>query len=108
MTECELRRLPDGLGHDAKEAQALKPLRRAFSRMQRLSEAERARLAESAKVSKALSIALAMRDELVALWDRSTASKEQLVQQLEDWCRRAEASGVAPLADFSRRLRCYA
>jgi stearoyl-CoA desaturase (delta-9 desaturase) len=27
---------------------------------------------------------------------------------LQDWCHRAETSGVAPLADFSRRLRSYA
>jgi stearoyl-CoA desaturase (Delta-9 desaturase) len=49
-----------------------------------------------------------MRDELVCLWDRSMATTEQLVARLEDWCRRAEASGVRPLAEFSRRLRCYA
>ena len=36
------------------------------------------------------------------------ASKEQLVRRLQDWCRRAEASGIRPLAEFSRRLRCYA
>jgi stearoyl-CoA desaturase (delta-9 desaturase) len=49
-----------------------------------------------------------MRHELVALWERSSASKEQLLRQLQDWCRRAEASGVAPLVDFSQRLRSYA
>jgi stearoyl-CoA desaturase (delta-9 desaturase) len=42
------------------------------------------------------------------LWDRSSASKEQLLRQLQDWCRRAEASGIAPLVDFSHRLRSYA
>jgi stearoyl-CoA desaturase (Delta-9 desaturase) len=49
-----------------------------------------------------------MRDELAALWQRSTASKEQLVKQLEDWCHRAENSGIVALEQFSRRLRCYA
>ena len=98
----------DRLGAWSHEAKALKSIRRALPRVQRLSEAEKARLAEAAKGSTALSVALSMRDELVAIWDRSTASKEQLVQQLEDWCRRAEASGVPPLADFSRHLRCYA
>ena len=49
-----------------------------------------------------------MRHELAALWERSNASKEQLVRQLQDWCRRAEASGIAPLVDFSERLRSYA
>jgi stearoyl-CoA desaturase (delta-9 desaturase) len=50
----------------------------------------------------------AMRRELMALWARSTASTGQLVAQLQDWCRRAEASGVEPLVAFSQRLRSYA
>ena len=49
-----------------------------------------------------------MRDELAGMWARSTASKEQLVHRLEDWCQRAEASGIAALKEFSLRLRCYA
>ena len=46
--------------------------------------------------------------ELMTLWERSTASKEQLVRRLQDWCRRAETSGIRPLVEFSQRLRCYA
>ena len=46
--------------------------------------------------------------ELKTLWERSTASKEQLVDRLQSWCRRAEASGVGQLVEFSRRLRSYA
>ena len=49
-----------------------------------------------------------MRRELAALWERSTASREQLLKQLQDWCQRAEASGIAPLREFSMRLRSYA
>ncbi|MEN3354220.1 MAG: hypothetical protein V7640_2378 [Betaproteobacteria bacterium] len=60
------------------------------------------------KASSRLATVYTMRDELAALWQRSTASKEQLVHQLEDWCRRAEASGIDALQTFSRRLRCYA
>jgi len=48
-----------------------------------------------------------MRQELIALWERSSASTEQLAHQLEDWCARAEASGIIGLQEFSRRLRCY-
>ncbi len=60
------------------------------------------------KANTRLATVYTMRDELAALWQRSTASKEQLVHQLEDWCRRAEASGIEALQAFSRRLRCYA
>jgi stearoyl-CoA desaturase (delta-9 desaturase) len=60
------------------------------------------------KASSRLTTVYTMRDELSALWQRSTSSKEQLVHQLEDWCKRAEASGIEALQHFSRRLRCYA
>jgi len=96
------------LGHWSSEAETLKRFRGAMLRMQQLSDAERARLGEALKKSRALSTALAMRQELTALWERSSASTEQLVRQLQDWCRRAEASGIQPLVDFSHRLRSYA
>jgi stearoyl-CoA desaturase (delta-9 desaturase) len=69
---------------------------------------ERAGLDEVLGKSKVLATIYSMRQELSALWARSTASKEQLLQQLEDWCRRAEASGIASLREFSRTLRGYA
>ena len=49
-----------------------------------------------------------MRQELNALWERSTDSSEQLLARLQDWCQRAEASGIAPLAQFSVQLKRYA
>jgi stearoyl-CoA desaturase (delta-9 desaturase) len=49
-----------------------------------------------------------MRQELVALWGRSTASSEQLVRQMQLWCQKAEASGIEALARFSLQLRSYA
>lgn len=49
-----------------------------------------------------------MRVELGLIWERSSVSREQLVCQLQDWCIRAEASGIQTLYDFSRRLRSYA
>ena len=69
---------------------------------------EATRLAEALKKSRALATVVAMRQELISLWERSSASKEQLLRQLQDWCRRAEASGVQALVDFSSRLRSYA
>jgi stearoyl-CoA desaturase (delta-9 desaturase) len=49
-----------------------------------------------------------MRVELSAIWGRSHSSREQLLQQLQDWCARAEASGIKALQEFSMRLRSYA
>ncbi len=51
---------------------------------------------------------MTMREELTALWTRSHVTREQLVEQLADWCQRAEASGIHALQRFSRTLRAYA
>ena len=91
-----------------RDAEVLRSLKRALLRGQALAGAESAKLSEALKHSRALEITLAMRQELHGMWERSNASKEQLVRQLQDWCRRAEASGLAPLVDFSQRLRSYA
>jgi stearoyl-CoA desaturase (delta-9 desaturase) len=47
-----------------------------------------------------------MRQELSALWSRSSATRsaDQLLEQLRDWRARAERSGVAALREFARRL----
>jgi stearoyl-CoA desaturase (delta-9 desaturase) len=91
-----------------RDAEVLRSLKRALLRGQALAGAESVRLTEALKNTRALATVIAMRHELAALWERSHASKEQLLRQLQDWCHRAEASGVAPLVDFSTRLRSYA
>lgn len=58
--------------------------------------------------SKVLKTMHEMRVELGSIWMRSNSSREQLLQQLQDWCSRAEASGIKSLQDFSLRLRSYA
>jgi stearoyl-CoA desaturase (delta-9 desaturase) len=61
-------------------------------------------LAQSDRLAKVCS----MREELEALWARSTVSHEQLLKQLQDWVACAEASGIRQLEEFSLRLRSYA
>ncbi|MEJ7670811.1 MAG: fatty acid desaturase [Casimicrobiaceae bacterium] len=73
-----------------------------------LPDVERTKLAAAMATSKALATIYAMRQELGSLWERSTESSEQLLARLQDWCHRAEASGIAPLAQFSINLRRYA
>ena len=48
---------------------------------------------------------VAMREELRALWTRTNVSAEQLVADLQAWCRKAEESGIAALQEFSIKLR---
>ena len=98
----KLRRSAPG---DAQALETVKPLLDRDEKI--LGETERRRLAEALPKSRALQTVYAMRRDLAALWGRSLASREQLVEQLQNWCQRAEASGIRSLAEFSQRLRSY-
>jgi len=102
----ELGKLRRFAPHDA---HVLQSLQRWLHRDEKsLCETERADLNMGLSKSRALHTVYSMRSELVSLWERSSVSREQLVRQLQDWCHRAEASGIRHLEEFSRRLRCYA
>jgi stearoyl-CoA desaturase (Delta-9 desaturase) len=73
-----------------------------------LSAENRATLQETLKQSNKLDTIYTFRQDLAKLWERSTLSKEELVAKLEDWCKRAEATGIQQLQQFSRQLRSYA
>ncbi|NDG16257.1 MAG: acyl-CoA desaturase, partial [Betaproteobacteria bacterium] len=46
-----------------------------------------------------------MREELRQMWLNTHASRAQLALDLQQWCQRAEQSGVTALRDFSMQLR---
>jgi stearoyl-CoA desaturase (delta-9 desaturase) len=48
---------------------------------------------------------IAMREELRQLWTRTNVSAEQLVADLQAWCKKAEESGIAALQEFALKLR---
>ena len=58
--------------------------------------------------SHSLATLYAMRAELTAVWNRTNASREQLVADLQSWCHKAEASGIRQLQELSIRMRSYA
>ena len=74
----------------------------------KLEAPQRQQLIELFAHSKTLETMHQMRVELGGIWERSHASRDQLLQQLQDWCTRAEASGIRALQEFSLRLRTYA
>ncbi len=65
----------------------------------------RAQVDAAVGASPSLAKLVAMREELRQLWTRTNVSAEQLVADLQAWCRKAEESGIAALRDFSLRLR---
>ena len=55
--------------------------------------------------SPSLTKLVTMREELRQLWTRTNVSAEQLVADLQAWCKKAEESGIAALQDFALKLR---
>ena len=95
----------------AKDRSASGRLRRAKSllcRDETLQNAEtrhaRSRLLADSHV---LAVIYQARLELQELWDNHTASKDELLSALREWCSKAEASGIEALQEFSLRLRSY-
>jgi len=98
------------LKHKAElETRFLKSSRKLLQREPgKLEVSQKAQLIELFKHSKALETMHQMRVELGAIWERSHSTRDQLLHQLQDWCARAEASGIKSLQEFSLRLRSYA
>ena len=73
-----------------------------------LADAQRARLATAFAHSDALKKLYQARQDLAAIWARSTESQDQLAARWQAWRKNAEGSGVAPLQAFSNRLARFA
>ncbi len=87
----------------------LRAARRVIGRDRDMLDANaNALLDEVARRHPLLGQLLRMREELKAVWEHSSASAEQLRAQLQDWCQRAEHSGIGALRELSLRLRSYA
>lgn len=65
----------------------------------------KALVARTAAGTPALAKLVAMREELRQLWTRTNVSSQQLVADLQAWCKKAEESGIAALQEFSLKLR---
>ena len=102
----EISKLREVAPEEARILRSLKPWLNQNEKM--VPASERQKLAEVLPKSRVLMTMITMRRELAAVWGRSAATRDQLVKQLQDWCQRAESSGIRPLAEFSQRLRRYA
>jgi stearoyl-CoA desaturase (Delta-9 desaturase) len=47
------------------------------------------------------------RHQLQAVWQKRTATREELFAELSDWCKRAEESGIEVLRQFAQQMRSY-
>jgi stearoyl-CoA desaturase (Delta-9 desaturase) len=93
-----------------KEKQAdLSPLKAAKRWLHRdddrVPAAARPHLAQARAAHPVLDKMVTMREELRQMWLNTSQSREQLANDLQGWCRRAEESGIVALQQFSMRLR---
>jgi len=73
----------------------------------KLPAAEQHSLSDMMKRSGVMKTLVEMRSELLATWERSSASREQMLVHLQDWIHRAEASGIHALQEAAIRMRSY-
>ena len=71
----------------------------------RIPQGVKPQVAQALAQSPTLAKLVAMREELRQLWTRTNVSADQLVVDLQAWCKHAEGSGVAALREFSLKLR---
>jgi stearoyl-CoA desaturase (delta-9 desaturase) len=102
----ELRRLSLPAAEKERFASLRRWLRKSDVRA--IPPAQQQTLRELLGRSGALRTLVDMRTELAAIWERGTASREQMVTNLQDWIARAEASGIRVLQEAALRMRSYA
>jgi stearoyl-CoA desaturase (delta-9 desaturase) len=92
------------------DRQRFAALRRWLRRsdVQSMPPVEQQTLRELLGRSRAMRTLVEMRTELAAIWGRGTASRDQMLAQLQDWIARAEASGIRALQEAALRIRSYA
>ncbi len=73
----------------------------------RMTDEARRRLQSVLNDSQALQTVYEFKQQLQAIWNQRSASQEKLLQALQDWCRKAEATGIRSLVEFAQTLRSY-
>jgi stearoyl-CoA desaturase (delta-9 desaturase) len=72
-----------------------------------IDDASRQELDKVLAESNTLQTVYAFRKQLQEIWMKTAANNEQLLQALQEWCQRAEATGIKALQDFADSLKNY-
>jgi stearoyl-CoA desaturase (delta-9 desaturase) len=72
-----------------------------------LDETSRQRLEAMLAQNQALKVVYDFSQRLQTIWQYKSASQENLIQALQDWCHNAEQTGIEALQEFARTLRAY-
>lgn len=69
-----------------------------------LDEASQQKLSQILHTHQLLALVYRFRDDLQAIWNRTTASQRELLEALQTWRQQAEATGVTALRNFAIHL----
>jgi len=64
-------------------------------------------VAEVLESNQTLALVYQYRIKLQDIWNRTTANQKELLDALQEWCKQAEATGIAALRNFSASLSRY-
>lgn len=72
-----------------------------------VSHFERNMLASLLKKQASLRKVYYFRMKLQSIWNKTAASQKELIDSLQEWCKRAENSGILALEKFAVQLKTY-
>ncbi|MBC7955428.1 MAG: fatty acid desaturase [Cytophagales bacterium] len=102
----EVKRLKSEGAHGSKKLADMRLARRWLHRdADKIPTHLKAQVDSALDHSPTLVKLVTMREELRLLWTRTNVSAEQLVTDLQAWCKKAEESGIAALQEFALKLR---
>jgi stearoyl-CoA desaturase (delta-9 desaturase) len=73
----------------------------------RLDAAARVQLDSMLSQSQTLATVYQFRERLQGIWELNTPSQDDLLRALQEWCRQAEATGIAALQRFAENLKGF-
>ncbi|ALP53269.1 aminotransferase [Candidatus Tenderia electrophaga] len=86
----------------------LKRARKALVRNEALLDSrDRQALSQALENSEQLQVVYSFKQRLQKIWERSGTHSATPLADLQEWCRQAEATGVAMLGEFAGRLHRY-
>jgi len=87
---------------------SLKSLRNSLYMEQSLvDDAHKAELDKNIGQYSSLNAVYQLRLQLQNIWAKSTATQAELLESLQEWCRKAEATGINSLREFVAQIKGY-
>jgi hypothetical protein len=72
-----------------------------------MTDKYRSQLAELIEYDEMVEKVYQMKQDLQQVWKKRSASRDELLHAMQEWCKEAEASGIHALEEFANSLKQY-